>query len=122
MLFDFTVRCVDHIHRTTHRIMRLQPFSSDIDREEFSGYTAGLEPSQVGMERIAVLMELSNRTGREIEILVDHRRRNVIMAIDDYRFLVNAHSFGPYLRIGILRHGLSETQRAEKYEQAERFY
>ncbi len=83
--------------------------SADIAR-----YAALFKSLQIRVERVAVLMKFADRTARQIEIFVDHRRRNVVVSVNDYRLLMNFQSALPKLRIRSGRHRLREILSGER--------
>ena len=87
--FRLAIGRVDQVHRPTHRSAGCKGAARDIDRHEFARHPPGLKPCEIGMHSLAAPLAPTYRAGTQIEILIDHRPCNVVVAVDNYRLLVD---------------------------------
>src|SRR5258707_1270720 len=92
MPFDGAIDRVDHVERPAGRATMRDVPGADVERKEFRGHTALLQALDVGAIR-------NRRRPAQVEIVVRHRGRDVVMRIDDDRALLNLERSLPELFI-----------------------
>jgi hypothetical protein len=82
MALDGAIDGIDHVERATRRAAVLDVPGFDVKRKELGGQSALLHALDVGAIR-------HGRRATQIEIVVGHRRRHVVVRVDDDRATVN---------------------------------
>ena len=114
MPLGLSIGRVDHIHRPRHRAACLPRLAADVDRKELAGDAARLESRQVGVEGRSIrdVIQTGARC-RQVVIVIGHRRRNVVVAVDDDRLAMYFQGLCPQLWIGVLWHRLGGNSNAK---------
>src|SRR6185436_8029812 len=92
MTFDRTIDRIDHVERAPGRTTVRHVPGSDVKRKEFGGQSPLLHAFNAG-----AIWE--RRLAAEIVVVIRHRRRNVVMRIDDDCLALNVECSFPKLFI-----------------------
>ena len=92
MAFDGAINRIDHVERATRRAAVRDVPRPDVKRKEFGGQPALLHAFDVGAIG-------KRRRAAEIVIVVGHRRRHIVVRVDDDCLAVNFERLLPELLV-----------------------
>src|SRR5207253_2826042 len=94
--------------------------AGNVDREKLAGDAARLKAVEIRVKRVAVGVKLAEGIADQIEIFIDHRRRDIVVTVNNDGFFMDFERLRPELRVGACRHRLGKSRNAENKHKQKR--